>query len=62
MQVVPVMSGAARFMVLDDITDPNRHLPRAALTDEQNDAIPWGTHPDDHQFGQWCIGCVGSFA
>lgn len=57
-QVVPVMDNAARHRVLDDITDPNRHLPRSALSDEQNAAIPWGTHPDDNQFRSWCVDCA----
>jgi hypothetical protein len=59
--IAPVMNPGNSY-VLDDITDMNRHLPRSALTDEQNAAIPWGTHPDDDEIQTWCIDCVRSLA
>lgn len=59
--VVPFMRKPAG-QVLDDITNMDRHLPRSALSDEQNEAIPWGTHPDDDRFGQACVPCGNRMA
>lgn len=40
--------------------NPYSVLPRSALTDEQNAAIPWGSHPDDDRFGTACPACATS--
>jgi hypothetical protein len=40
--------------------DPNRILPRSALSPEQNAVIPWGEHPDDNTLGQMCERCFGN--
>jgi hypothetical protein len=35
-----------------------RVLPRSALTNEQNAAIPWGEHPQDNDIQTWCEECA----
>lgn len=32
-------------------------IPRIALTEEENAAIPIGEHPDDGKFENWCEAC-----
>ncbi len=52
-KIFPVMVKKPR-----GFSDPNRVLPRGALTNEQNAAIPYGEHPDDGAFASWCEECA----
>lgn len=43
--------------------DPDRVIPRAAwaeLDPEAEAACPWGQHPDDGMFQNWCPTCAGA--
>ena len=56
-RVVPVYK-PSRPQTVAAAFAPDRVLPRLALTDEQNAAIPYGEHPDDGSIQAWCEGCA----
>lgn len=55
-QVRPVLNSDRDYSAAHAF-DESRAVPRSALSDEANAAIPWGDHPDDGMFTTVCTAC-----